>query len=180
MIALLSISLKFNNEKLMVQPFAWAHSLLRLADGDTLNLLLNSWTILAVAVDKEDVGIRFIFRLAYHATIAAELIEKHLTAFGLLISRYSSVFSPATIISNHCLLTVRVKIFLSQSATASFKYLSITFVNLSIFFMIFFLTFVFLLKFVENIEERTRVIGCGFCDRLFLRQLTCIILSVFE
>ena len=81
----LSISLELDDEKFMVQPFAWAHSLLRLADANTLNLLLNSWTILVVAVDKEDVGIRFIFRLAYHATIAAELIEKHLTAFGLLI-----------------------------------------------------------------------------------------------
>ena len=40
----------------MIQPLAWAHSILRLADGDTLNLLLNSWTILAVAIDEEDVS----------------------------------------------------------------------------------------------------------------------------
>ena len=41
----------------MIQPLAWAKTFLRLADGDTLNLLLNSWTILAVAIDEEDVGI---------------------------------------------------------------------------------------------------------------------------
>ena len=69
----------------MIQPLAWAKTFLRLADGDTLNLFFDSWTILAVAVDKEDMGIRFIFQLAYHATIATELIEKHLTAFGLLV-----------------------------------------------------------------------------------------------
>lgn len=45
----------------MVQPLAWAKTSLRLADADTLNLLLNSWTILAVAVDKKDMGKRNSF-----------------------------------------------------------------------------------------------------------------------
>ena len=48
----------------MVQPLAWAKTFLRLADGNTINLLLNSWTILAVAVDEEDVGVRFEIRFA--------------------------------------------------------------------------------------------------------------------
>ena len=74
----------------MVQPLAWAKTFLRLADGDTLNLLLNSWAILAVAVDEEDVSIRFIFQLAYHATLTAKLFEKHLTAFGLLVHQPGS------------------------------------------------------------------------------------------
>ena len=68
----------------MIQPLAWAKTFLRFADDDTLNLLLNSWAILAVAIDEEDVSIRFIFKLAYHATITAKLIEKHLAAFGLV------------------------------------------------------------------------------------------------
>lgn len=41
----------------MVQPLAWAKTFFRLADGDTLNLLLNSWTILAIAINEEDVGV---------------------------------------------------------------------------------------------------------------------------
>lgn len=86
----LSISLELDDEKFMIQPLAWAKTFLRLTDGDTLNLLLNSWTILAVAVDEENVGIRFIFQLAYHATITAKLIEKHLTAFGLLVYQSGS------------------------------------------------------------------------------------------
>ena len=68
----------------------------------------------------------------------------------------------------------------AQLSLARPKYLSITFINLSIFFMIFFLTFVFLLKFVEYIKERTRIISSGFCNRCILSQLTCIILSVFK
>ena len=48
----------------MIQPPAWAKTFLRLADGYTLNLLFNSWAILAVAVDKEDVGVRFEIRFA--------------------------------------------------------------------------------------------------------------------
>lgn len=39
----------------MIQPFVGAHSLLRLADADTLNLLFDTLTILAVAVDEENV-----------------------------------------------------------------------------------------------------------------------------
>ena len=51
MIVMLSISLKHNDEKLMPQPLVWAKTFLRLADTNALYLLLNSWTILAVAVD---------------------------------------------------------------------------------------------------------------------------------
>ena len=74
----------------MIQPLAWAKTFLRLTDGDTLNLLLNSWAILAVAVNKENVGVWFVFQFAYHATITAKLIEKHLTAFGLLVHQSGS------------------------------------------------------------------------------------------
>lgn len=48
----------------MIQPPAWAKTFLRLTDGDTLNLLFDTWTILAVAVDKEDAGVRFEIRFA--------------------------------------------------------------------------------------------------------------------
>lgn len=74
----------------MIQPLVWAHSLFRLADGDTLNLLLDTWAVLAVAVNEEDVGVWFVFQLTYHATITAKLIEKHLTAFGLLVYQSGS------------------------------------------------------------------------------------------
>lgn len=39
----------------MIQPFFGAQALLRLTNTDTLNLFLNTWTILAVAVDEENV-----------------------------------------------------------------------------------------------------------------------------
>ena len=65
----------------MVQPLSWAKTFFWLADGDTLNFLLNSWAILAVAVNEEDMSVWFVFQLAYHATITAKLIEKHLAAF---------------------------------------------------------------------------------------------------
>ena len=74
----------------MIQPLVWAKTLLRLPDGDTLNLLLDTWAILAVAVNEEDVGVGFVFQLTYHATITAKLIEKHLTAFGLLVYQSGS------------------------------------------------------------------------------------------
>ena len=59
----------------MIQPLAWTHSFLRFPDGDTPNLLLNTWTILAVAVDEKDMGEGLVFRLAYHGGVATELIE---------------------------------------------------------------------------------------------------------
>ena len=74
----------------MIQPLAWAKTFFRLSYEDVLNLLLYSWAILAVAIDEEDVSIRFIFQLAYHATITAKLIKKHLTAFGLLVYQSGS------------------------------------------------------------------------------------------
>ena len=74
----------------MIQPLAWAKTFLRLTDADALDFLLNSWLVVSVAVDEENVGIRFIFQLAYHATITAKLIEKHLTAFGLLVHQSRS------------------------------------------------------------------------------------------
>ena len=46
------ISLKLNNEKLMIQPLAWAKTFLRFPDCDTFNLLLDTWTILAIAIDE--------------------------------------------------------------------------------------------------------------------------------
>lgn len=48
----------------MIQPLAWAKTFLRLTDGDTLNLLLNSWAILAVTIDEEDVSVRTIKHLS--------------------------------------------------------------------------------------------------------------------
>lgn len=74
----------------MIQPLAWAHSLLRLTDCDTLNLLFYLWTIVIVAVLEENVSEWFVFQLADHATITAKLIEKHLTAFGLLVHQSGS------------------------------------------------------------------------------------------
>ena len=47
-------------KKFLIKPLVWAKTFLRLADGDTLNLLLNSWAILAITVDKENVGVRSI------------------------------------------------------------------------------------------------------------------------
>lgn len=82
--------LEFNDKKLSIKPLVRTKTFFRLADGDALNLLFDTWTILAVAVDEEDVGIRFIFRLAYHETITAKLIEKYLTAFGLLVYQSGS------------------------------------------------------------------------------------------
>lgn len=95
--------------------------LFRLADGDTLNLLLNSWTILAVAVYEENVGVWLVFRFTCHTTITAVLIKSTSppsacwftsrdAQYGF-ISRYSSFFLPSAIMSNHCLLMVRVNIF---------------------------------------------------------------------
>ena len=46
-------------KKLGIKPLVGAHSLLWLSDGDTLNFLLNSWTILAVAVNEENVSVLF-------------------------------------------------------------------------------------------------------------------------
>lgn len=43
----------------MIQPSVWTHTSLWLADSDAANLLLNSWTILAVAINEEDVSILF-------------------------------------------------------------------------------------------------------------------------
>ena len=40
----------------MIQPLAWAKTFLRLADGDTLNLLFYLWTIVIVAVLEENVS----------------------------------------------------------------------------------------------------------------------------
>lgn len=41
----------------MIQPFVGAQALLWFANADTLNLLFDTLTILAVAVDEEDVGV---------------------------------------------------------------------------------------------------------------------------
>lgn len=40
------------------KPFFW------LADGDTLNLLLDSWAILVITVNEEDMGVRAIKHLS--------------------------------------------------------------------------------------------------------------------
>lgn len=69
----------------MIQPLAWAKTFLRLADADTLNFLLNSWAILSVAIDEENVGEWLVFRFTCHTTITAVLIKKHFAAFGLLV-----------------------------------------------------------------------------------------------
>ena len=74
----------------MIQPLAWAKTFIRLTDGDILNLLFYLWTIVIVAVLEENVSEWLIFQLAYHATITAKLIEKHLTAFGLLVHQSGS------------------------------------------------------------------------------------------
>lgn len=74
----------------MIQPLVWAKTFLRLPDGDALNLFFDTWAILAITVDKEDMSVWFVFQLAYHATITAKLIEKHLTAFGLLVYQSGS------------------------------------------------------------------------------------------
>lgn len=45
----------------MIQPFVGAHALLWFANADALNLLFDTLTILAVAVDEEDMGKRNSF-----------------------------------------------------------------------------------------------------------------------
>ena len=47
------IFLELNDEEFMIQPFVWAHTFLRFADGDATNLLLNTRAIPAVAVYKQ-------------------------------------------------------------------------------------------------------------------------------
>lgn len=92
----------------MIQPLAWAKTFLRLADCDTLNLLLYLWTIVIVAVLEENVSEWLIFQLAYHATITAKLIEKHFAAFGLLVYKsgcpirlYLPILFILSSVSNH-------------------------------------------------------------------------------
>lgn len=92
----------------MIQPPAWAKTFLRLADGYTLNLLLNSWTILAVAVYEENVGVWLVFRFTCHTTITAVLIKKHFAAFGLLVYKsgcpirlYLPILFILSSVSNH-------------------------------------------------------------------------------
>lgn len=92
----------------MIQPLAWAKTFLRLADGNTLNILLNSLAILAVAVNKENVGVWFVFQFACHTTITAVLIKKHFAAFGLLVYKsgcpirlYLPILFILSSVSNH-------------------------------------------------------------------------------
>lgn len=123
----------------MIQPLAWTKTFLRFPDGNALNLLLYLWAIVIVAILEEDVSegnelygttiqlLLDVFGIYKHFLVLSyveffELIE--ILAFLILDKEKTAhpktfnhtillVFLPATIMSNHSLLTVRVKTFFS-------------------------------------------------------------------